>query len=76
MDLIVSFENRNTVIYKYSDYPINLFIEEKHTWKSISFEVQFPQLNPGDIIKIYVWNRTAYPCYIDDLKAAFFSINK
>jgi hypothetical protein len=72
--LIVSFENKYYTVYVYDFYPLNLIDEDMNKWVPITASIKIPQMNPGDVMKVYVWNDSKNPVYIDDLKVELFKM--
>jgi len=58
--------------YDWKAYPLNNDLTETGKW--IEFKATFyfdKPLNPEQQVKIYAWNQTKKPIYIDDLKISF-----
>jgi hypothetical protein len=58
--------------YDWKAFPLSDSLVEKGKWVEFSNIFYFDKpLNPEQAIKIYAWNQTKKPVYIDDLKIVF-----
>ncbi len=73
--LIISFEYPNGQIFRYDNYPIGLLINTD-SWEKINFSVKIPTMGEKDIMKIYVWNKSNFPLYIDNMRIELFKVKK
>lgn len=71
--LIVSFENPNGQIFRYDSYPIGLLINTD-SWEKINYSLKIPPMADNDIMKIYVWNKSDYPLFIDDMRIELYKV--
>lgn len=71
--LVVSFENDSNKIYKYISYPLSKEIEKSINWETVQYSIKLPLMKENDIMKIYVWNNSQNPIYIDDFLIELFS---
>ncbi len=72
--LIVSLERPDTKIYLYNSYPISLLMNKKKEWERMIYSVKLPAMEAEDVLKIYVWNPSPSPFFIDNFKVDFFSL--
>jgi len=58
--------------YDWKSFPLNEELTEVGTWKEFnaSFYLDKP-LNPEQVIKIFAWNQSKKPVYLDDFKITF-----
>ena len=73
--LILSFEYPNGQIFRYDNYPIGLYIHTD-SWEKINYSLKIPPMGDNDIMKVYVWNKSDFPLFIDDMKIELFSVKK
>ena len=67
--LNISENNQN---YDWKTFPLTDNLKEAGKWVEFSASFYFDKpLNPEQAIKIYAWNQTKKPIYIDDLKIVF-----
>ena len=70
--LVLTFERKEGSYY-YHSYPIDTTIYPKGTWGKIQVDLMTPNIrSKTDLFKIYVWNRSSAPIFIDNLKADVF----
>jgi hypothetical protein len=64
--------SENNKQYDWKAFPLAEALTEKGKWVQFSsdFYIDKP-LNPEQAIKIYAWNQSKKPIYIDDLKISF-----
>jgi len=71
--LIVSMETPDFKIYDYFSYPVSLLMNNKNKWERMEYSVKLPRMGPDDLLKVYVWNPSESPFFIDDFKVELFS---
>jgi hypothetical protein len=65
---VVSFESKNnSILYK----TVNAATGPQIKWFRVCQKIEIPeQARPHDIVKVYFWNRSESPVYIDDMEVA------
>jgi hypothetical protein len=72
--LVVSFETANQRIFSYNTSTILIDESEKGKWKKMSYSVKVPYLSGEGVMKIYGWNFTKYPVYLDDIQIELITL--
>jgi hypothetical protein len=65
---VVSFENKSgSILYK----TVSATSGPQNKWFRVCQTIEIPgQCRPDDIVKVYFWNKTASPVYVDDIAIA------
>jgi hypothetical protein len=71
--LVVSLEWPSGQVYQYDSYPVGLLLDEKNTWQKINYSSIVSRMGENDVMKIYVWNNSESPLFVDDLKIELYS---
>lgn len=62
--------------YKYNTFGINeIPSKASGRWKAFSYNVELPKVQKqGDVIRVYIWNKTLQPFYIDNFRVKLYGI--
>jgi hypothetical protein len=65
---VVSFENKNgSILYK----TVNATSGPQNKWFRVCQQVEIPEeARSRDIVKVYFWNKSVNPVYVDDMEIA------
>ena len=74
--LIVSFEKADQQVFSYNNYPILMDEDEIGNWKKINYCVRIPYLSGEGVMKVYGWNFTKYPVFIDDMQVELITLKQ
>ncbi|MCW3070655.1 MAG: hypothetical protein JWO44_545 [Bacteroidetes bacterium] len=63
--------------YTYSTFGINeIPTRSSGHWKAFNYHVELPKVRkPGDVIRVYIWNKTLQPFYIDNFQVRLYGID-
>ena len=74
--LVISFEKSDQGVFNYNRSPILIDEDEKGIWKKFSYCVQVPYLEGEGVMKIYGWNFTKYPVFLDDIQVELITVKQ
>jgi hypothetical protein len=62
--------------YHYHTFPINEIPNKiVNRWQNFSYNVEIPKVKaPGDVIRIYIWNKNKQQFYLDNFKVRIYGI--
>jgi hypothetical protein len=70
---IICAINENNVLYDWKSFPLEKELSEVGKWVEFTTSFYFTEkpLKPENDIKLYAWNQSKKPIYIDDLRITF-----
>ena len=51
-----------------------LAVDKLKEWTPLTFNMRFPEIKPEAELKIFAWNNTYWPVFIDDMKVELYEL--